>query len=285
METLPRGAYVQGSPKPLKRQFETFELIGRCPKYSRPLDNTMITKMAREYQSWKQKLEALEVEQAISQFENRNNPDASPPNPVAVKPDFDPSYARILIETTKQRRPNAEHLSPLSTPKPLLHKRPFRVTPKSSFGIPNYDKATSIRNEECAASAQKRILMLDAIDLKQKQEKTRILAKAAREKRERERDEKLQLGLSLQQGWAVAKVKAMEDAAYRAKYPPSEAPRPITAETQEAMNELDRFDKRMREEKKRKALEEERQREEDLRRLCQDSQRSSVEQDVDDDLQ
>lgn len=271
METLPRGAHISGSPKPPKRKFEVFDLIGRCPKYSRPIDNATISKMAQDYHNWREKLEAMETEQAISQFENRNNRNVSPTDTTQspAKPDFDPSFAKILIDSTKHKKPNTEQISHLSTPKPLVHKRPFRLTPKTSFGIPIYDKITAIRNEEYTASAAKRIIMLDALDLKKKQETTRTLAKAAREKREREREDKLQLGLTCQQGWALAKVKAKEDAEYRALHPPPEPLRPITAETKEAMSQLDEFDRRMREERKKKLAEDQQKQDDDLQKLCQ----------------
>ncbi|OHS97085.1 hypothetical protein TRFO_09638 [Tritrichomonas foetus] len=237
----------------------------QIPRHSKPFSKQFLEKVQRDYQTWIDSCNQHEYEEMMKDIDKKEKiyrPERDPYSSSVIKSlpsNFDPQMARIILSKEKHRLnqskrattqlTNISNISQVSAPARCdsrnrnlekLHKnKKFHVgaiETRCDGTIKVFDEALKLRNEEILQKNRRRLLKLDQLDLKNKQDKTHELSQIAKENRDNKKMEMINLGLICNQSWAKS---CMEKSSYTK---PSTPPRPITANSLEAMNELAQFE-------------------------------------------
>lgn len=238
-----------------------YGFLGKVPKYSKPFSQAYLQKIQSDYQNWIDSCNTEEYHEMMKEAELKDNKLSSSNQKVdyssqqATKK-FDPCKARrILSKSFKIKETNnKELLADINNPTietqssqnldsgpKIHHHKQFHVgcVERTNDGtIKTFDKSAINRKEAQEKKLTKKILRYDELDLENKKKKTRMLHAEMKNFLNNKRNEKIQLGLTCHQEWAILKASAPS------KQIQEEIQRPITASSKEAMDELEEFEQK-----------------------------------------
>lgn len=217
-----------GQPITFEKQ-DMVDLVGKLPKYPKSFSTNYIKKLQNSYNEYQLAKEEYEYQRELNKFEGR---DINLEKPVKT---FDESEVQELMKPHPLYK--TWKVEPLQQNENSLKRKQFHcpsVIPKGLV-IPMHDKAVIYRHEEKMKKIGERIVKSDKIDDIMKVRKTRALSQVSREKSEQKQKELLELGAKCHQKWATSRLLPKPVSVNKPE-------RPITATTQEALNELDEYD-------------------------------------------